>query len=100
MPKPVIRATIDGLTNVMSSLGTLRNKRSWSQFQYALISQFELEAAYQPNWIARAIFDLPNEDTTREGRLFGVNTPKRRQGGKTPWHPAAHAGSCALGRFV
>lgn len=68
--KPRIRVTNqDGLTNVMTGLGTAKSKRSYNQWQMALMNNFaELDAAYQSNWIARKICDIPAEDMTREWR--------------------------------
>jgi uncharacterized protein len=65
-----IRGTTDSLTNMMANLGTNRDTRSHNHFGYQFVSQFELEASYQSNWIARQIVDVPNEDATREWRSF------------------------------
>lgn len=68
--KPRLRGTTDSLTNMVANLGTNRDTRSHNHFGYQFISQYELEAAYQSNWIARRIVDVPNEDATREWRTF------------------------------
>lgn len=68
--KPRLRGTTDSLTNMVANLGTNRDTRSHNHFGYQFISQYELEAAYQSNWIARRIVDVPNEDATREWRMF------------------------------
>lgn len=68
--KPRVRVSADGLMNVVTSLGTSRDKRSHSYFGYGFVTQQELEAAYQTNWIARGIVDNPNDDATREWRSF------------------------------
>lgn len=68
--KPRLRGTTDSLTNMVANLGTSRDTRSHNHFGYQFISQYELEAAYQSNWIARRIVDVPNEDATREWRTF------------------------------
>lgn len=76
----------DSLTNLVTNLGTNRDKRSHSSFGYKFISQMELEAAYQSNWIARRIVDAPNEDALREWRTFSgkdaklIETEERRLG--------------------
>lgn len=62
--------TSDSLTNMVANLGTQRDKRSHNHFGFQFVSQFELEAAYQSNWIARQIVDVPNEDACREWRVF------------------------------
>lgn len=65
------KGTVDGLANVVSGLGTSQGKRSHNQFAYDLLNSFaELDAAYQTNWIARQIVDLPADDMTREWRTI------------------------------
>lgn len=65
------RSTYDGLVNVASGLGTLKAKRSHNQFQFGLMNNFaQLDAAYQTNWLARQIVEVPAEDMTREWRTF------------------------------
>lgn len=68
--KPRIRVTNqDGLTNVMTGLGTSKSKRSYNQWQPSLLNDFAtLDNCYQSNWIARKICDIPAEDMTREWR--------------------------------
>ncbi|WP_219951446.1 DUF1073 domain-containing protein [Dickeya zeae] len=69
--KPRIRLTADGLTNVMTGMGTDRDRRTFGKFAFGVMQNFtELEAAYIENWIARAIVDNPIEDATREWRDF------------------------------
>lgn len=69
--KPRIRLTADGLANVMTGMGTGRDRRMHSTFVYGAMQDFaELEAAYTENWIARSIIDTPVDDATREWRSF------------------------------
>lgn len=71
MTKPRYKLTTDGLVNVVSGLGTAKGKRGHNRF--VLSSMFgyqELEAAYQTNWIARQIVDIPADDMTREWRTI------------------------------
>ncbi len=69
--KPRIRLTADGLANVMTGMGTDRDRRMYSRFMYGVMQDFtELEAAYTENWIARSIIDIPVDDATREWRTF------------------------------
>ncbi|HEN3368799.1 DUF1073 domain-containing protein [Yersinia enterocolitica] len=69
--KPRIRLTADGLSNVMTGMGTDRDRRMYSRFMYGAMQDFaELEAAYTENWIARSIIDIPVDDATREWRSF------------------------------
>lgn len=61
----------DGLSNVISGMGTDRDKRSFARFTYGTHHDYaELEAAYSESWIARQVIDVPVEDATREWRSF------------------------------
>ncbi|HEO65766.1 MAG TPA: DUF1073 domain-containing protein, partial [Spirochaetes bacterium] len=69
--KELVREATDGLANVVSGLGTANAKRSYNQFSYDMLnSYYELDAAYQTNWIARQIVDVPAGDMTREWRTI------------------------------
>ncbi|MEI7407919.1 DUF1073 domain-containing protein [Pectobacterium aroidearum] len=69
--KPRVRVTSDGLVNVMTGMGTGRDRRMFNRFQFGVMQDFtELESAYIENWIARAIIDNPVNDATREWREF------------------------------
>lgn len=66
-----LKVTGDGLVNVVSGLGTGKDKRSHNHFQYGFLNDFQqLDAAYQSSWLARAIVDYPAEDMTREWRTI------------------------------
>ena len=79
-PKPRMRADgnggyqfSDSLSNVVSGLGTSRDKRSHNTFRYTPLTYFdfaELEFAYVGCWLATAIVDIPVDDATREWRAF------------------------------
>lgn len=63
--------TADGLVNVASGLGTSKAKRSHNMFNYAVLQNWQqLDAAYQTNWLARQIVDVPAEDMCREWRTI------------------------------
>lgn len=63
--------TADGLVNVASGLGTSKAKRSYNTFRYSVMQDWsQLDAAYQTNWLARAIVDIPSEDMCREWRII------------------------------
>lgn len=65
------RPANDGLVNVASGLGTAKAKRSHNFFSYATLQDWQqLDAAYQTNWLARAIVDIPAEDMCREWRII------------------------------
>lgn len=80
-PKPRMRsysnglpvATNDGLRNVITGMGSGRDRRTHSQFVYDGSDIPELEAAYATNWIARAVIDVPVDDATREWRTFSID---------------------------
>lgn len=61
----------DGLTNVVTGLGTSRSHGFHNNFAFDPIGNFaELDAAYQSNWLARQIVDVPADEMTREWRSF------------------------------
>jgi len=67
-------ASNDGLSNVISGMGTDRDRRQYTQFQYGSVNDIaELEAAYSTNWIAREVIDAPVNDATREWRTFSID---------------------------
>lgn len=67
-------ASNDGLKNVISGMGTERDRRTHSQFAYGSVNDIaELEAAYATNWIARQVIDAPVDDATREWRVFSID---------------------------
>lgn len=78
--------TTDSLSNMVANIGTNRDKRSHNQFGFEFVTPYELEAAYQSNWLARRIVDTPNEDALREWRAFtgkqakDIATEERRLG--------------------
>lgn len=73
--KPRVRITADGLVNLVSGLGTERDKRFGNRFAYdtSFFDWAELEAAYTTNWLARMVVDAPVEDATREWRTFSCD---------------------------
>lgn len=63
--------TVDGLVNVVSGLGSRNSKRENNQWLYGMLNDWQsLDAAYQTNWIARSIVDVPAKDMTREWRTI------------------------------
>lgn len=60
--------TMDGLTNVISGVGTARDKQRYSTWDLALTTPAEVEAAYRTSWLVRKIHDLPPWDMTRAWR--------------------------------
>jgi len=64
-----IKGAVDGLFNVVSGLGTNKAKRSHNNWAFEGFSNWaNLDAAYQSNWIARQVVDVPARDATRQWR--------------------------------
>jgi len=60
----------DRLSNLVSGMGTGKDKSSSTRFHFTPIAPGELEAAYRSNWIARKIIDVPAFDMTRAWRAW------------------------------
>jgi uncharacterized protein len=60
----------DSLTNMMSGLGTDKDKLAHSHFRYNFLGRFELDALYSGDWCAGKIVDAPVDDMTREWRKW------------------------------
>lgn len=58
----------DRLVNLVSGLGTAKDKATASVYALALLGKDQLDAAYRGDWIARKIVDLPPFDETRAWR--------------------------------
>jgi len=58
----------DNLANVISGLGTYKDKSVSTQYVFVPLSIGQLEAAYRGDWIARKIVDIPAHDSTRMWR--------------------------------
>lgn len=59
----------DGLRNVVTGLGTQAAKTMHNHFVFDQLGNFaEMDAAYQSNWLARQIVDIPADDMVREWR--------------------------------
>lgn len=66
----------DRLVNLVSGLGTAKDKASSSSFYFSEMSQAQLDAAYRSDWIARKIIDVPPFDETREWRDWQADKPQ------------------------
>lgn len=64
----------DSLVNLVTGLGTAKDKGTHSRYAFHELTPEQLIAAYRGDWIAGKIIDIPAEDATREWR--------RWQGGK------------------
>lgn len=58
----------DRLVNLVSGLGSAKDKASSSIFALALMGKDQLDAAYRGDWIARKVVDIPAFDETRAWR--------------------------------
>lgn len=61
---------LDGLRNLVTGLGTSRDKSAVSQWVHDAIGDADLEALYASSWAARKAVDLIPEDETREWRTW------------------------------
>jgi phage-related protein (TIGR01555 family) len=66
----------DRLVNLVSGLGTSKDKAAGSSFLLALLDRTQLDAAYRGDWIARKIIDVPPFDETREWRDWQAEKPQ------------------------
>ena len=64
------RITFDTLVNLVSGLGTTKDKTVHSRFTIDLLDKATIEAMFRADWIARKVVMLPPEDATREWRLW------------------------------
>lgn len=60
----------DTLANLISGMGTDRDKQTSTFFGFAEMTQQQLEAAHRGDWIARKAVDIPAFDATREWRAW------------------------------
>lgn len=67
---PAGRAVNDGLQNVITGLGTERDKSTAAHFSAWSLDPVELEALYRQSWAARKAVDLIADDETREWRAW------------------------------
>lgn len=61
---------VDRLANLISGLGTAKDKGSYSSFNHRLVNSLELEAMYRCDWLSRKIIDIIPFDMTREWRSW------------------------------
>src|SRR5690606_6569968 len=60
----------DSLVNLVSGLGTAKDKAAANQYAFVQLSPEQLESAYRGDWIAAKAVDTPAEDATREWRSW------------------------------
>lgn len=61
---------LDSLTNLISGLGTSKDKTIATTYASRFIDDGQLDNAYRGDWIAAKVIDIPAEDATREWRYW------------------------------
>lgn len=60
----------DTLMNLVTGMGTDRDKLQGTVFKYSSLMKDQLDSAYRGDWIARKIIDIPAFDSFREWRRW------------------------------
>lgn len=60
----------DSLTNLVTGLGTDRDKSTYTAHSFIAQDPSQLEAAYRGDWVARKVVNIPARDATREWRAW------------------------------
>lgn len=60
----------DSMTNIVSGLGTDRDKMSFSQFTSVMLTQPQIDAMYNSSWLAGTMIDAAPNDMTRAWRSW------------------------------
>jgi hypothetical protein len=66
----------DRLQNLVSQMGTAKDKLTASTYFVQELTQQQALAAYRSDWIARKVVDIPAFDMIREGRDWQAEAPK------------------------
>lgn len=64
------RAMFDSLVNLVSGLGTSKDKTTANRYAFTELSADQLEFAYRGDWLPRKIVDIPAKDATRAWRAW------------------------------
>ncbi|WJR66964.1 DUF1073 domain-containing protein [Neorhizobium sp. CSC1952] len=72
----VIAFMRDSLTNLVSRMGTDRDKASSSFYAHSVLSDEQLIAAYSTSWLPRKIVDIPALDACRKWRDWQAKKPQ------------------------
>lgn len=62
----------DGLENVAASLGTAKDKRTYSSYNVRFSNRVEQESAYRSSWLVKRIIKAIPDDMTRKWRVFDI----------------------------
>ena len=68
----------DTLVNLLSGMGTDKDKAEASFFQQKWLSKYDLDSLYTTSWLAGAMIDSPCDDITREWRMWDGG-PRQRE---------------------
>jgi phage-related protein (TIGR01555 family) len=60
------------LLNLISGLGTQKDKLSHARFNFNYLTRFDLDAMYEGDWVAGTAIDAPCDDMTREWRIWNA----------------------------
>lgn len=63
-----VQVVADGLSNVVSSIGTPKDKAANYAWTINPITRDQIDATYAHDWLSRKIVDIPPKDMTREWR--------------------------------
>lgn len=63
----------DTLVNLMTGMGTEKDKSTGTVFGYSSLGKAQLDAAYRGDWISRKAVDIPSFDAFREWRSWQVD---------------------------
>lgn len=63
----------DSLENLVSGLGTSRDKLVGTSFAFTELNKTQLEMSYRGDWIARKVVNIPAQDATREWRTWQID---------------------------
>lgn len=64
----------DGLVNVVSNLGTSRDKQSHTTYELPVLTDIDLDVMYRATWLARKIVDIPVLDSLRNWRNWQADS--------------------------
>ena len=65
-----LRVIGDTLQNLVSGLGTNKDKRTHNAYAFVPLQRDQLEAAFRSDWVARKVVSCPPQDETREWRSW------------------------------
>lgn len=60
----------DSLVNLVTGMGTGKDKSTATQFTFNSLDRQQVEAAYRGDWVSRKVIDIPAYDATREWRSW------------------------------